>query len=369
MTQIFVGRQDNLPLGDTLEQHTRWRMEEAQAVHQDKNNAHPTTGGLFKGCFPAIEPRHPLRRIRDNFDGVERCPVCTWEIEDDECYHCGARFGDFSGADYSSELDGDLGLVDADLENEIDDYEGDEMDPLQGYSSASASRDYTGQQRRQSRRIRASSETAQWARRDPRIRILTHGHRRNRDLDIFDDDEMDEENDEEDEEDEDSSMIDFIDDDSPSDSTTSSTLPSLRPLSSARGSPSASVPMADEDHTTGHFSPLRTPGYISASGDSSITSSDFDEDAELDRGPIPHGRRRRQDQPRNRTRGHRQRRVLASSGDDQSPEVTDGGEDEEETPAPLSRSRHAHRQNRLRNRDTEHRRENSSRRSRQINEY
>ena len=363
MTQIFVSRQGNLPLEDTLEQHTKWRMEEAQAVHQDKNNAHPTTGGLFKGCFPAIEARHPLRRIQDNFDGVERCPVCTWEIEDDECYHCGARFGNFSGADYSSEIDGDLGLVDADLENEIDDYEGDEMDPLQGYSSASTSRDYTGQQRRRSRRIRPTSETAQWGGRDPRIRILTHGHVRSRDLDIFDDDDMDEE---EGEEDGDSSMRDFIDDDSPSDLTSSSTLPSLRPLSSAPESPSASVSMPDEDRATGHFSPLRNPGYISASGNSSTTSSDTDEDAELDRGPIPHGRRRRQDQPRNRMRRYRQRRVSTSSGDEQSPEVADGGEDEEETPAPVSRSRRAPRQNRRRNRDTEHRHENSSRRSRQL---
>lgn len=362
MTQIFVGRQDNLPLGDTLEQHTKWRMEEAQAVYQDRTNKHPSTGGLFKGCFSAVEPRHPLRSIQDTLDGVERCPVCAWEIEDDECYHCGARFGNFSGADYSSELDGDLGLVDADLENEIDDYEGDEMDPLQGYSSASTSRDYNGQQRRRSRRVRPAYELAERGRRDPRIRILTHGHIRNRDVDIFDDDDIDEE---EDEEDEDSSMRDFIDDEPPSDSTSSSTLPSLRPLSSARESPSASVPMADEDRSTGQFSPRRTSGHVSASGNSSTISSDTDEDSERDGGPILHGRRRRQDQPRDRTRRYRERRVLTSSGDEQSPEVTDGGQDEEETPAPVSHNRHVPRQNRWRNRNMEHRRENSSRRNRQ----
>lgn len=37
-------------------------------------------------------PRHSLRVMRDQENGVDRCPVCTWELEDGGCQQCGPAF-------------------------------------------------------------------------------------------------------------------------------------------------------------------------------------------------------------------------------------------------------------------------------------
>ena len=44
--------------------------------------------GLFPDCFTREERRMPSY-IRDLADGVNRCPRCTWEMEDGECASCG----------------------------------------------------------------------------------------------------------------------------------------------------------------------------------------------------------------------------------------------------------------------------------------
>lgn len=132
MTTVFINRVELLPTGETIEQHTKWQKEEADVVQQDKDNNDPRAGGLFKGCFkPSHASRPSLQAIRDQEDGVERCPVCAWELEDGECVQCGLFFDDngeltwtdsftgFSDMDEMSEQD--LSGEDLDAEMDMDD--------------------------------------------------------------------------------------------------------------------------------------------------------------------------------------------------------------------------------------------------------
>lgn len=94
MTQIFANRAELLPPGETTEDHQKWQEEEAAAVEKDRSST-GRRGGLFRGCFRAHLDHPPLidyiRRpiIRDVEDGVDRCPRCTWELEDGLCHSCG----------------------------------------------------------------------------------------------------------------------------------------------------------------------------------------------------------------------------------------------------------------------------------------
>ena len=86
MTQIFISRAELLPEGETLEDHKIWQHEEADIVEKDKKST-GRGGGLFGGRF-----RHSLRHsaIRDDEDGVDRCPLCAWELSGDGyCTSCG----------------------------------------------------------------------------------------------------------------------------------------------------------------------------------------------------------------------------------------------------------------------------------------
>jgi len=95
MTQIFANRAELMPVGETTEEHKKWQEEEAALVEKDRSNTGPR-GGLFRGSFkrgalgrrmpPDYEARGP---IRDDEDGVDRCPRCTWELEDGLCQSCG----------------------------------------------------------------------------------------------------------------------------------------------------------------------------------------------------------------------------------------------------------------------------------------
>jgi hypothetical protein len=138
MTLVFINRTELLPAGESIEQHTKWQKEEADAVQQDKDNKDPRTGGLFKGCFRAQHARGPgpaLQVVRDQEDGVERCPVCTWELEDGECVQCGLFFDDngeltwtdsftgFSDMDDMSERDLSGEDLDAEMDMEDADYD------------------------------------------------------------------------------------------------------------------------------------------------------------------------------------------------------------------------------------------------------
>ncbi|KAL8903459.1 MAG: hypothetical protein Q9207_003917 [Kuettlingeria erythrocarpa] len=86
IAQTFINTAALLPPGETTEDHKKIQREEAETVEQDRSNQ-GRSGGLFKGRFQ----RHfyQLAPIRDGPDGVERCPMCTWEIEDGMCASCG----------------------------------------------------------------------------------------------------------------------------------------------------------------------------------------------------------------------------------------------------------------------------------------
>ncbi|EON65022.1 hypothetical protein W97_04257 [Coniosporium apollinis CBS 100218] len=129
MTLVFINRAELLPLGETLEQHVQWQKEESEIVQHDKTNADSKTGGLFRGCFKH-RPETP-RAIRDEGDGVDRCPFCMYELEGGACIRCelqfgesgsltfGESFGGFSDMDETSEHG--LSSEDLDAELEMDD--------------------------------------------------------------------------------------------------------------------------------------------------------------------------------------------------------------------------------------------------------
>ena len=76
-----------LPAGENTADHERHQQLEAKVIEQDKGR------GPFGGRFQHIVPeRMPV--IRDEEDGVERCPHCTWELEDGVCGSCGFGMSD-----------------------------------------------------------------------------------------------------------------------------------------------------------------------------------------------------------------------------------------------------------------------------------
>lgn len=124
MTQVFIGRVELLPGGETTSDHKKWQREEMELVERDKSNDDRTVGGLFRGSFKP--PFLNRRAIRDDEDGVERCPRCMWELEDGLCIRChvgldsdGVMAEDFSDLDdrlSTSTYDG----TDEEMDLEID---------------------------------------------------------------------------------------------------------------------------------------------------------------------------------------------------------------------------------------------------------
>lgn len=107
ITQIFANRAELMPVGETTEEHRTWQEEEASLVEKDRASTGPR-GGLFRGCFKRAHPGFrriaPFNQpIRDDEDGVDRCPRCTWELEDGLCQSCGYPSGD----DYDDLSDSD----------------------------------------------------------------------------------------------------------------------------------------------------------------------------------------------------------------------------------------------------------------------
>ncbi len=93
ITQIFISRAELLPEGETLEDYKKWQQEEADIVEKDRRN-NGSGGGLFGGRF-----RHSLHHgasaIIDVEDGVDRCPLCAWELTDEGyCSSCGFEIDD-----------------------------------------------------------------------------------------------------------------------------------------------------------------------------------------------------------------------------------------------------------------------------------
>ena len=114
MTQLFVNRPELIPEGETTEDHRKCQKEEADIVERDKSNTDRRNGGLFRGCFRSHRPYSGP--IVDEEDGVRRCPVCAWEIEDGVCQQCSLAFGsdgevysveEFSESEISFDSEGD----------------------------------------------------------------------------------------------------------------------------------------------------------------------------------------------------------------------------------------------------------------------
>ena len=100
MTQIFVNRPELLPAGETTQEHKTPMQEEADLVESDKQKTDDRRGGLFKGLFKARLGAE-RQAIRDLEDGVDRCPMCAWELEDGVCGSCGYNTSDeYTDSDY-----------------------------------------------------------------------------------------------------------------------------------------------------------------------------------------------------------------------------------------------------------------------------
>ena len=105
MTHVFISRAELLPAGETTDDHRKSQEEEAVVVENHKSSNDPKTGGLFRGTFK--HRRGPGNFIYDSEDGVHRCPMCAWELEDGYCNSCQTRYESetemFSGSDVESE--------------------------------------------------------------------------------------------------------------------------------------------------------------------------------------------------------------------------------------------------------------------------
>lgn len=304
MVNVFVNRTELLPSGETIEQHSTWQKEEADIVQQDKDNQDVRTGGLFKGCFrPARTVAPSLRAVRDREDGVDRCPLCSWELESGECAQCGLFFdengeltwGDsftgFSDLDEMSERD--LSGEDLDAELEMEDGFDGFGEPMDGWPNYMEDENESFVMRRFFEH--GIPPQAYLAR-----RRMTHseaGSRRSYSQSIVSDmytDEMDTVE-EEDEEglDEDSSMNDFIDDDE-----------EVNPESPSTASPAAGQTPQPSNNTRRVQGRARR---VVESEASSTVSSVVEEDDEEDEGPIRRGQRSRvQARILNRANGSRE---------------------------------------------------------------
>ena len=355
MTQIFISRQDNLPTSDTLEQHLRWKVEEADLIQQDKNNSDAKSGGLFKGCFTKLNSGYPFRMIRDSEDGVDRCPQCGWEVEDGECVHCGMHFDAYGVAgwhdgiaddDFSSELDEDLELEDADLAHGFRAHS--DVDGWDDYASTSTYEDNTDRHSNRNRRRRARQRTTSPPAVQPRAHSegLSYTQTPAVHIDIVSNDE-DGSNEDDEDDNEDSSMRDFIDDDSggvrEGTSSSSQSPPRRSQMGSAqrqrnivRNARRGVAPM----QPTSISSPITflgsRPRASPRRGAPRYTiplARRNEEDEDIDTGPVTHGRRRRQhherDVPTVRSRARRARRhaIVSSNDEDRSTDasVEEGG--------------------------------------------
>jgi hypothetical protein len=337
MTQVFVQRQALLPSGETTEQHEQWRKEEADIVQQDRNNEDPRTGGLFKGAFnrPA-RPGGILQPIRDEEDGVDRCPVCTYELEDGECLNCGLSFNEdgeaqwpdgfagFSDMDEASEHDMNTEDILSEMEMEMDeeamaagfypdgasDYDEDWGYPEQFMDHPDhMMSNWTDDHAIAVSRWLSGGSHGPPGRRRPAFHSRNHSYTPSLSSHMpTEDTEMGtvEEEDEEDMDDEGSSMNEFIDD------GTSDQPPSSSPSQSSSAAP---VPTRS-----------RRPRVVESES-SSMSQDATEEEDEEDEGPVRPGRRRPQPHPRDQGQARRRRPVVLSDT---------SAEDDEESQALLA---------------------------------
>ncbi|KAF1836598.1 hypothetical protein BDW02DRAFT_220514 [Decorospora gaudefroyi] len=312
MTGVFIARAELLPPGESIEDHSKWLKDEADAVQLDKDNKDPRTGGLFKGCFRhTLHARGPsLQVVRDQEDGVDRCPVCTWELEDGGCTQCGLIFdetgevswGDsftgFSDMDEMSEHD----TEDVDAEMDDMDFDGydDGMDEWGAYPP-----DQGSFMMRRFLEAGMAPNAVTFTRRRP----ITHseaGSRRSYSQSIVSDmygDEMDTvEEEDEDGLDQDSSMNDFIDDEA---------VPASSSASNASATPG---PMPQPSNNRARAQG-RVRRIVESETSSTVSSAiEEEEDDEENQGPIRRGMRNpAQTRVLHRANGSRSSHETASS--------------------------------------------------------
>ena len=177
-----------MPLGETTEDHKKFQQDEANAIERDKARGASAGRGLFGGRFRHSTPRR-IPVIRDDEDGVERCPQCTWEIQDGWCESCGYMVEeDWSdtGLGYSddlSDLDDDIlverALEERDMYGLPDDYIDDDVFvghiPAGGRGSLSPYDDHRAEALERNPRARAQRalERAEARRADRRMPMAT----------------------------------------------------------------------------------------------------------------------------------------------------------------------------------------------------
>lgn len=112
ISHLFLSRAELLPEDETVAEHKKDQDEEAKLLSKDKKEE-----GLFQGVFKEAHLRPFMAPIQDFEDRVERCPVCTYEIEDGRCFRCGLTFG---ATDFSEDESDLSGLSDMDDDSELD---------------------------------------------------------------------------------------------------------------------------------------------------------------------------------------------------------------------------------------------------------
>jgi hypothetical protein len=309
MTSVFIARLELLPPGETLDEHKKWQKEEADAVQADKDNTDPRTGGLFKGCFRAhpLQGRGPsLQVLRDQEDGVDRCPVCTWELEDGGCQQCGLIFDESGEVSWGDSFTG-FSDMDEMSEHDADDIDaGMDLDDV-NYGAFENWEDYLPDQgsfmMRRFLEAGIPPQAAAFARRRP----LTHseaGSRRSYTQSIVSDlygDEMDTVEEEDEDAEEDSEMNDFIDDED------------MDGSASASGASSTPGPTA-QPPVNRTQAPGRARRIVESETSSTISSVIEEEEDEEDQGPIRRGQRNpAQARVLNRANGSRSSRAAPSS--------------------------------------------------------
>ena len=108
-----------IPPGETTEEHRVLQQEEASLVDKDKATGASTGKSLFGARFQDSGPRN-IPVIRDVEDGIDRCPRCTWELEDGWCESCG--YGVAYGYSEPSMSDSDRSYYTNDLGDEPADH-------------------------------------------------------------------------------------------------------------------------------------------------------------------------------------------------------------------------------------------------------
>ncbi|KAF2759235.1 hypothetical protein EJ05DRAFT_337825 [Pseudovirgaria hyperparasitica] len=330
MTTIFINRAEYLPVGESLEQHKAWRAEEAEAVQKDRENDDPRLGGLFKGVFRSNLSRlGPRRAIRDFEDNVDRCPFCTWELEEGSCQRCGFEADDIEFHLDAIDVDeSDMGGSSEDMDRDIDigdDYMDEDDFPDEDDLEGTGDLPYS----EEAYMDEADLVVSQWlnnhpaaaraampaglARRRPAAHSAAGGRQRYSasiasasDMYGTEDLEMLEEEEEEDMDDEDSSMSGFLDD------------RATEQMSDASGSTNSQTPQPPISSQSSQRRRARNRRVVE-SETSSIgprsTQADDDDDDDEEGGPVRPGRQRRQQRVLSRANGGSHRVASSISTD------------------------------------------------------